>query len=146
MNKEINGGGRSEENSHNRSLARLWWLLPLTWMGVIFLLSAQPDLRLSPELWWDDLASWAAHFVEYAILAVLLWLAARRTPALARHAVLLAFILASLFALSDEFHQWFVPNRAADWRDVLVDFAGAAMALFGVSKTLARGGDRHATH
>ncbi len=33
-----------------------------------------------------------------------------------------------LFAVSDEFHQYFVPGRSAEFGDILADFAGI---LFG---------------
>jgi VanZ family protein len=62
-------------------------------------------------------------------LALLLWQAARSTPRLSRHAALLAWALAVLYAISDEWHQFYVPGRYSDVRDVLVDAAGALTAL-----------------
>ena len=38
----------------------------------------------------------------------------------------LAFALAGLYAVSDEFHQWFVPGRTAAATDGLIDVFGAA--------------------
>ena len=76
-----------------------------------------------------------AHFTEYAILASLLWLALRSSPRFARHATALAFGLAALYALSDELHQSFVPGRTPDARDWLVDLAGAALAIWLLSRS-----------
>lgn len=130
----------------SRSTRPIWlfWLAPLAWMGLIFFFSSQPDLGLSSDLWWADPLSWLAHFTEYAVLAALLWLAASRTPALARRATLLAFALALVYAASDEFHQAFVPNRVPDRRDLLVDAAGALFGLFVVRWVLSRRTNRHA--
>lgn len=106
------------------------WAAVAGWMGLIFFFSDQPGLVLSPDAWWSDWLSWLAHFVEYAVLAVLLWWALRSTPPLARWAVHLAFAVSVLYAISDEYHQSFVPGRQPDVRDVLVDAAGALIALW----------------
>ena len=71
----------------------------------------------------------AAHATEYAILALLLWRALRRPVSWDSRAAWLAFAGAALFALSDEWHQSFVPNRQAHPLDVLIDSLGAAAAL-----------------
>ena len=72
-----------------------------------------------------------AHFSEYAILfSLTYWVSRSRfklTPKIA-----LPFVLAGviLFAVSDEFHQSFVPGRTPNARDVLIDSLGAsAVAL-----------------
>ena len=78
-----------------------------------------------------------AHLTEYAILAVLLWRALRhnmdkeRRPWLWSQAAQ-ALLLVILFAASDEFHQSFVPTREASVVDVLIDTAGAVLALLSV--------------
>lgn len=112
-----------------------WWLLALAWMGGIYLLSDQSNLVLPVELWWSGALSWIAHFTEYAILASLLWLALGSSPGLARHATAIAFVLTALYALSDELHQSFVPGRMPDARDWLVDLAGAALAIWLLSRS-----------
>ena len=68
----------------------------------------------------------AAHFSEYALLAflaVLLLATYRmgRAPALG-----FSTVFASLYAVTDEIHQIFVPGRAAQFSDWLVDTSGAA--------------------
>ncbi len=41
--------------------------------------------------------------------------------------VVIAIVLATLYGVSDEFHQLFVPGRSADRYDVLADCIGATM-------------------
>jgi VanZ family protein len=98
-------------------------------MGMIYYFSAQSSFALLDYIWQPGLVSVSAHFAEYGVLAALLWLALGGTPVLARHAASLAFVVAVLYAISDEFHQSFVPGRYPDLRDVLVDAAGALAAL-----------------
>ena len=82
----------------------------------------------------------AAHFTEYLIFGVLLVVAARRTwPALGwGKLALVAVALASLYAVTDEFHQSFVPGRMCDPADWLTDTLGAtlgvAAAVFAIRK------------
>lgn len=116
----------------------IWWGLVVAWMGLIFLFSAQSNFDFVSERWQIDPVSWAVHFAEYAVLALLLWLALRATPALARYATPLAVAVAALYAVTDEFHQSFVPGRYPDVRDVLVDTAGALVAVLLLRWRLAR--------
>jgi VanZ family protein len=102
------------------------WLPVLAWMGLIFYLSAQPDLP-HPETGWADLLfSSTAHAVIFAVLAVLWARALGGRP----RAWLLALVLTLLYALSDELHQAFVPGRTPDPLDLLCDGAGAALGLW----------------
>jgi len=77
----------------------------------------------------DDYASWGAHFVLYGALALALFWALRREWPTFAHPMWMAWLLAVLYGLSDELHQFFVPGRHADWRDIATDMAGAATAL-----------------
>ena len=105
------------------------WLPPLLLMGTIFVLSAQPSL--DSGLGWIDLAGRKlVHFGSYALLCLLWWRALRELwPA--RAAALVAFLVSSLYAASDEYHQSFVDGRHGTPVDWLIDSAGAAlMAVF----------------
>ena len=68
-----------------------------------------------------------AHFSEYAVLGLLLAraLAGPRWLSITLPYVAGALILAALYGASDEFHQWFVPGRDADLRDLAADALGA---------------------
>ena len=101
------------------------WLPVVIWMALIFCLSAQSTLPLPGVSWLDELIRIAGHFSEYAVLA---GLAARATTSAGpvswrRAACVLAVCLA--YALSDEWHQSFVPGRDASLLDLAVDMLGA---------------------
>jgi VanZ family protein len=101
------------------------WLPPLVLMGVIFAFSAQPSLDSGLGL-IDHVGRKLIHFGEYALLCFLWWraLASVTNP---RRAALLAFVIASAYALTDEYHQTFVDGRHGNAVDWLIDSAGAAV-------------------
>src|ERR671922_2204900 len=107
-----------------RPLRLALWLPPLVLMGAIFALSAQPSLD-SGLGWIDHVGRKLIHFGEYALLCFLWWraLASVTTP---RRAALLAFLIASGYAATDELHQSFVEGRHGTPVDWLIDSAGAA--------------------
>jgi VanZ family protein len=73
-----------------------------------------------------------AHFVEYAIFSVLLYLnflPDLRSPWRTRAAIR-AISIAAAYSLTDEFHQLFEPGRTASWRDSGLDSLGAAFGIF----------------
>jgi VanZ family protein len=95
---------------------------PLVLMAVIFALSAQPDLNSGLGT-WDTIGRKLIHMGTYGLLWWLWWRAlGRRAPALAA-AITLAY------AVTDEFHQHFVPGRHGTPVDVAIDAAGVALAL-----------------
>ena len=75
-----------------------------------------------------------AHVTEYAILALLLYRAFRRTlerrpDEWCRRCAAWSWGLAFLYAASDEWHQTFVPSRGGSIHDMLIDCCGAALGL-----------------
>jgi VanZ family protein len=96
------------------------WLPVLLWAAVIFAFSAIPSLGTGLGT-WDYVLRKCAHMTEYAVLAVLL----RR--ALGRDAP--ALLLASAYAVTDEFHQTFVRGRHGSPVDWAIDTAGALAGL-----------------
>jgi VanZ family protein len=126
------------------------WVPVIAWMLLIFVgstdvLSAEHTSRfLVPFLrWLDPHISFATiahinivvrklgHVIEYAILAGLIWRALRATLASASGLLIAAITLlaSALFAISDEFHQSFVPTRTAAENDVIIDICGAIVAI-----------------
>jgi VanZ family protein len=110
---------------HMRPLRLDLWLPPLVLMGVIFALSAQPSLDSGLGA-IDQIGRKLIHFGEYALLCFLWWraLASVTSP---RRAALLAFVLASGYAVTDEIHQTFVEGRHGTPVDWLIDSAGAVV-------------------
>ncbi|MGV2939692.1 VanZ family protein [Mesobacillus sp. LC4] len=70
-----------------------------------------------------------AHFFLYLILAILLTYALRQSGNNETSAYGLAFLITVLYAMSDEFHQIYVPGRGAQFSDVLLDSAGALVGI-----------------
>ena len=106
-----------------------FWGPPILWMGLIFYLSSQSQLPTPDKTWLDFLLKKAGHIVVYAVLAWLLVRAlVQEGPVQPRH-LRLALLLTILYALSDEFHQSFVPGRTARLLDVGFDTLGALLAL-----------------
>lgn len=103
------------------------WVPVVLWLGVIFLLSAQPSLPPMPSL-PHDLLSRAGHFGEYLVLGWLLTRTAGAEPS--RRRLLALLVVAVAYAVSDEFHQSFVPNRTAAIDDAVVDVLGAVAGMF----------------
>jgi VanZ family protein len=94
---------------------------PLVLMGVIFFLSAQPDLNSGLGV-WDTIGRKLVHMASYGLLWWLWYHAlGRRNPAAA-----IAITLA--YAVSDEYHQTFVEGRHGSPIDVMIDAAGVGLA------------------
>jgi VanZ family protein len=108
------------------------WAPPVALMGVIFFFSAQPDLNSGLGL-LDTIGRKLIHAAEYALLAYLWW-RALRTTGLRVHAIPIAFALTLGYAGADEYHQTFVHGRHGSPLDVLIDAAGATLALLRVGR------------
>lgn len=80
-----------------------------------------------------------AHFCEFALLGFNLacYLRLRRRETAARRAVLLAWGIATLYAASDELHQLFISERAAQVLDVAIDSAGSLAGILLATLALA---------
>ena len=72
-----------------------------------------------------------AHFTEYAILGFLAARAFRTSPrpAISRRWFLISAVLIVVYALIDEYHQSFVPDRTGSVYDSFIDMAGGLAAL-----------------
>ena len=109
----------------------LWYWVPaVLYAGAIFFLSSQshPEEQL-PSFLLENVSDKVLHAVEYGILAVLCFRTFRWAagPAVARQAVVLAIVTASVYGITDEVHQLFVPFRESSWQDWLADTIGAAI-------------------
>ncbi|HET9659717.1 MAG TPA: VanZ family protein [Thermomicrobiales bacterium] len=113
------------EPQESRSSMPPWWavLAPLIVMAVIFGISSRSQL---PDMdGGRDLQNVIGHFTVYAALGATLALLFRSMGWGILRSLAAAIVLATLYGVSDEFHQSFVPNRSVDSKDVLVDFLGA---------------------
>lgn len=101
------------------------WVPALLLMIVIFSFSSQTSQELPNFGGWDYFVKKSAHGIGYGLLAL------SYLRALPNRDYKLAWFLAVLYSLTDEFHQSFVPGRRASWIDVFVfDNLGAMITLF----------------
>lgn len=96
-------------------------------MAVIFALSAQPGLSTGLGT-WDLVLRKLAHMTVFGLLWYLWW------RALDRRSVWPAVFITVLYAISDEWHQHFVPRRHGSPIDVLIDAAGIVIAIWVVRR------------
>ena len=132
----------------SRAWRRLYILALVFWMAVIFTLSHQPAAVSSgqsgvivghlqqtmPGVSTTILTSFvrkSAHIIAYFILGILMYRALRinirrwRTHTVASFALLSC----SLYAVTDEIHQLFVPGRSGELRDVMIDSIAALVGV-----------------
>jgi hypothetical protein len=133
-----------------RRVQWLWIVVAAVWCGLIALTSSTVILphdffnwmashAISDEVaygafvgfwkvcWFPIVKGW--HAAEFAILFAVTLLAldrffGRRRP----RNILVGLAVCLLFAVSDEFHQTFVPGRGGTWVDVSIDAFGAGLA------------------
>lgn len=105
----------------------LWFLL---WLIIIFFESSFPaDTYPKIEIWSADKI---VHMGVYGILAALCYISLihlEKFSFLARNALVMTIIICSLYGVTDEFHQYFIPNRDCEFWDWLADFAGIIIML-----------------
>ncbi len=123
------------------------WLVVILWMSVIYAFSNQANSGEVTEQVLGEMnvpIRKCAHMFEYAML---FWLTRWASISFSRppsiivpgfpkiaYAVscsaYLSFFVCLLYAMSDEWHQSFVPGRSAQPMDVAVDMAGVLIAAF----------------
>ena len=82
-----------------------------------------------------------AHFAEYTILggflvpAVTEWMAVDKTPVpdSVRNIRIISWLVGTLYAVTDEIHQSFVPGRSCELRDIGIDSCGVLAGVMIVS-------------
>ncbi|KAB7707366.1 VanZ family protein [Bacillus aerolatus] len=114
-------------------------VVPIVWCSLIFSFTASPFLSGSTtfslfQQWFglDDeqakmvnfLIRKATHVMMFGFLAILFTFVFRKKR------FFFAWLLTTVYAVTDGFYQSFVPGRTASIADVLLDSVGAALALF----------------
>lgn len=102
----------------------LYWLPLFIYCLVIYIQSDHPSIEHIPSFEFSDKL---LHFFAYAVLGVLFYRAYRtlKIKADSRMLILISIVSATLYGLSDEIHQYFVPFRNASIWDVVANTLGA---------------------
>ena len=119
----------SDHRSKRPATPKPFWqfTLPLIWMGLIYFFSDQAQLPSAPGK-WDWIIKKGLHATAYAILTGL-WF--RMLNLRLGRPLQIAMLISFLWAISDEWHQTFVPGRSGQAGDVIIDALGIlAFALF----------------
>ncbi len=108
----------------HRQAAIAWAWAGLYAALIFYVSSLSRPLPVSVGKYFQD---WMLHGVEYALFGILLARALGMSFENWRPAVVvaLAFVLGTLYGISDEWHQSFVPERESCAKDALVDAAAA---------------------
>ena len=125
---------RSASKTANIKLEKLqkffiYWFPVLVYCLLIFVQSSHPSPEFEPDWSYVDKV---LHFVAYALLGAL-FLRALSTTRIKHHLkliVMLSILLSSLYGISDEIHQSFVPYRTSDYGDVLADILGSILGVY----------------
>lgn len=144
-------------DSSCRSWSRIisGWLPVAVWLCLLFVLSSDRFSDASTGTWlgwlldrvrpgWHlrhphafALLHWfarkTAHFVEYALLAGMLWRAVVLTSDRRGSAYVWSLGICAVYGAADELHQAFVPSRGPSGWDVAIDASGAAFGLLMVA-------------
>ncbi|MFC1627173.1 VanZ family protein [Patescibacteria group bacterium] len=113
------------------------WVPVMIWAGVIFSFSS---MRINGNVefsWTDFVVKKTAHVIEYAVLYWLLFRAiSLKGKFIERKYFAVTLVIAIFYALSDEWHQTFVPGREGTLRDVGFDTLGMLMSIYQVKRGL----------
>nr|AQS28163.1 hypothetical protein [uncultured archaeon] len=98
----------------------------MIYMGFIFYLSSLPNPveQIVPEkaLVYFNFRHFIYHIIEYGILSFLLYRALKTTSKMPQT---LAILIAIMYAITDEIHQFYIPGRISSTFDIAIDSFGA---------------------
>ena len=110
------------------------WLPMMIMMGLIFLSSADYNpYRWLPDAWFDHSSSGGVtredvghlgHYVEFTLLGLTVLRAVAWDQDLTIRLIVFSTAFCVIYAFTDEFHQLFVPGRAFQVQDLLIDSGG----------------------
>ena len=70
-----------------------------------------------------------AHFFVYLVLGLLVVNGLRSSGMKGYKKIGLAMVICVVYAMSDEFHQLFIPGRAGQIKDILIDSSGSLVGI-----------------
>lgn len=117
---------------NNKTKQFIAYYLPvIIWAGVIFYFSSIPNLRTDPNsIMGEIIIRKAGHVIEFVILFWLIWRIAHYVWNMtAGKAIAVSFVIASFYAVSDEWHQRFVIGRTGKLEDVTFDILSVLLGM-----------------
>lgn len=104
------------------------WLPVLLYLGLIFYESSNPLPKLFPSKWNFDKI---CHFFAYFVAGILVLRAVRTIPMLKFPFIsaTISIVTVTLYGVSDELHQYFVPSRCADRYDLIANLLGCTVGV-----------------
>jgi len=119
----------------------LFAALAILWAAVIFVVSSSPDpFPFIPRALLSK--DKVIHACVYGLLGAFVRVALDGTRLPPRAALALAAALATLYGVSDELHQSFVPGRDTSAGDLLADAVGACLGAWVAAVILRRPGHK----
>lgn len=105
-----------------------YWLPIYVYAGLIFYFSSLPIPSFIIEIYPETFV-W--HIIEYAILSILLFRALinSKNSSFRENAIYLSIIIAILYGITDEIHQYFVPGRVSSFFDIMANSLGSGIIL-----------------
>ncbi len=113
---------------HSRAVRFLVFRLPaLIYMGFIFWMSSGPIVSDTLNSYPD----YVLHALGYSVLYLLLFWAFHEGVDVTRGrgGYWVPTVVTTLYGISDELHQYFVPGRDSEVKDVAADIAGAMIGI-----------------
>ena len=106
-----------------------YWFPILVYCLLIFFQSSYPSPEHVPDLRYMDKL---LHILAYALLGALFLRALNslRIKNNLKLVMILSVLFSSLYGVSDEIHQYFVPYRNADLMDILADMLGSIIGVY----------------
>jgi hypothetical protein len=108
----------------------VYWIIVVIYALFIFYLSHQPKIEQPGILADIPSIDKLEHFLEFLLFGLLLFLAFSNTPSeeIQLNAIILTVYVTFAYGIIDEFHQIFVPGRAPELVDALIDGLGGLIA------------------
>ncbi|MDD5092607.1 MAG: VanZ family protein [Candidatus Wallbacteria bacterium] len=99
----------------------IWWSLTALYLLVIFTLSSASSPGIGVLFPQQDKI---LHLIEYSIVGLLI-AGSLISSGISKYALLAAGLLGSLYGVTDELHQYFVPGREMSMMDWVMDSCGS---------------------
>lgn len=71
-----------------------------------------------------------AHFSVYALGGIISYMLFSQYEISNKKRIAYSLLLCMIYAITDECHQYFVPGRSCELRDILIDSSGALLGIF----------------